>query len=283
MQMVEEAVEVAKGAKQQGTKDLQKTRLCVYHLQGKCGYGSECAFAHNSSEVRSAPDLKKTQLCVKFAEGKCTKENCNFAHGEAELRQPPNFKKKMCKWNTKGLCRNGAACGFAHDIKELKGTLPEAPEPKTAKAPLGPPPGLGDDMASTVDPWSTSPTEYDPNIPLAPPMPEEALFRMQAGRGAAPLQQQVTMMTSAIGALQAKLAQLEGMMVQTQVHQLQQDIQQLSGQCWALEAGLSMTPQPAPAAGPTPLKSRLNTKAAPFVPMKENDGVSDESTSVGSD
>lgn len=269
-QIVDEAVKLRNSAKQQGTKDLQKTRLCVYNLQGKCGLGSACAFAHSSSEVRSAPDLKKTQLCAKFAEGKCTDKNCSFAHGEEELRTPPNFKRKLCKWNAKGLCRNGAKCGFAHDIKELRASLAESLAPVATKAPLRAPPGLENGCG--------------PNIMSAPPMQDEALFRMAAGRGAAPLQQQVTMMSSAIGALQSKLAQLEGMMVQTQVQQLQQDIQQLSGQCWALEAGLSMTEQAAPAMNPTPLKSRLNTKAAPFMPCAfVGDSVSDDSTSVGSD
>jgi hypothetical protein len=283
-QIVDEAVKLRNSAKQQGTKDLQKTRLCVYNLQGKCGLGSACAFAHSSSEVRSAPDLKKTQLCAKFAEGKCTDENCSFAHGEEELRTPPNFKRKLCKWNAKGLCRNGAKCGFAHDAKELRANAGAPLEPLVPKAPLRAPPGLEDELASTIATSSASPTDFASNAMFAPQMPEEALFRMAAGRGAAPLQDQVTMMTSAIGALQAKLAQLEGMMVQTQVQQLQQDIQQLSGQCWALEAGLSMTEQAAPAMNPTPLKSRLNTKAAPFMPCAfVGDSVSDDSTSVGSD
>lgn len=295
--IVDEAVQdkkSAKSLKQQGTKDLQKTRLCVYYLQGKCGLGTECTFAHSSSEVRTAPDLKKTQLCAKFAKGQCTDKTCSFAHGEEELRQPPNFKRRLCKWNAKGMCHNGAKCGFAHDVKELRAHVAEPIEPVKAvvtKAPLrpppglvDPPPGLADDGASTADTSSPSLADYDHNMIPPPPMTDEALFRMQAERGAAPLQQQISTMTSAIGALQAQLSRLEGMMVQSQVQQLQKDIQMLSGQCWALESGLHMTQQPTPAVSPTPLKAHLNTKAAPFMPFGSlGDGVSEDSTSVGSD
>merc|ERR1740138_986831 len=100
-------VAAEKKDKKQANKDLQKTKLCIYHLEGKCGLGTACSFTHSASEIKNAPDLRKTQLCVKFAEGKCTNKNCSYAHGEAELKDPPNFKKKICKWHAKGNCKNG--------------------------------------------------------------------------------------------------------------------------------------------------------------------------------
>jgi hypothetical protein len=95
-------------------------------------------------------------------------------------------------------------------------------------------------------------------------IPEEHLFRFNAARGSAPLHQQVDLMASAIGGLQAKLASLEDMMLQTQVMQIQQQIQDLTQQCWALETGLGTTQMPT--MEPTPPRSRLSAKAQPFSP-----------------
>jgi len=294
------AASVVKLEKKQN-KDLQKTKLCAYFLEGKCGYGTSCTFAHSVLEVKDVPDLTKTQLCKKFAEGKCTDPNCSFAHGEAELRDPPNFKKKFCKWHSKGKCRNGTNCGFAHDMSELRAEAPPGFEPlgnnvphapKSKKSPkLAAPPGLtkmgneNDCDASTdapsSNPSSNSLADTDVSEASASSMPEEHLFRFMAGRGSAPLQQQVALMGSAIGGLQAKLSQLEDMMLQTQVAQMQQSIQQLTEQCWALESGMMIPEQPM--GGQTSLKSRLNVKAAPFMPGSVNDMRSEDSTSVGSE
>jgi hypothetical protein len=242
--------------KKQANKDLQKTKLCVYNLEGKCGLGSNCSFAHSATEIKNAPDLRKTQLCAKFAEGKCTNKHCNYAHGEAELKDPPNFKKKICKWFQKGNCRNGVTCGFAHDMEELRADAPPGFAPIGDKAPpkrertkkLAPPPGLSkmgiDECdASTDVPSTHSQDESDHGSMGVPAIPEEHLFRLMAGRGSAPLQQQVALMSSAIGGLQAKLASLEDMMLQKQVAEMQQQIEQLTAQCWTLESGIA-TPQP---------------------------------------
>lgn len=274
-------LKVAKSDKKQSNKnkDLQKTRLCVYNLEGKCGYGSDCTFAHSAAEVKDVPDLKKTQLCAKFALGQCNDNNCSFAHGEAELKDPPNFKKKLCKWYAKGVCRNGATCGFAHAADELRADPPpgltlddsemqQAFNPKLLKN-VPPPPGLtligaeNDCDASTDVPSSQADTDLSATSNDA--IPEENLFRFMAGRGSAPLQQQVAMMSSAIGSLQAKLTQLEGKMLQNQVVQMQQMIEQLSEQCFALESGVNMPQQPV---GRTPLRSKLNAQAAPYKPMQ---------------
>jgi len=239
--------------KKQGNKDLAKTRLCSFGINGQCHYGAECIFAHSVTELRSAPDLKKTQICSEYMAGKCTNDQCTFAHGEEELRDRPNFKLKTCKWFSKGMCRNGAKCGFAHGGKELRGAPPPEPSPNKV---IAPPPGL-------------SLVEEEPQEPEKQEPPEKSYFHLMAARGAAPLEKQVECMSSAIAGLQAKLAQLEGMMMHTQVAQMQQSILELSQQCQVIEANVGST------------KSRLNAKAAPFVPTCE--WGSDDSTSVGSE
>lgn len=274
-----------KTEKKQANKDLQKTRLCVYFIEGKCGYGSSCTFAHDADEIRGVPDLRKTQLCTKFMEGNCSDENCTYAHGLEELRDSPNFKKKMCKWNSKGQCRNGKKCGFAHSVTELRGMEPPPPPPgfkPSSDSSFAPPPGL-EMIKPEVDPGDLSteaPSSQAGNADKAA-VADMQLFHLQAARGAAPLKQQVALMSSAVVALQTKLAALEGMVVQTQVGQMQQQIQQLSEQCWALENGLG-TAEPQQ----QPTKSRLSAKASPFVPILNGDcqwAGSEDSTSVGSD
>lgn len=273
-----------KEKKARKNKDLEKTRLCVYFLQGKCGYGSDCMFAHEAAEVNSVPDLRKTQLCTKFAQGKCTNKKCTYAHGEAELKDPPNFKKKICKWHAKGHCKNGASCGFAHDIRELRAEAPVKPELMK----IAPPPGLTlpgdeDDNASTGVPSTESQADSDTSGADGP-LPEEHLFRFMAGRGSAPVHRQVALMSSAISGLQAKLSQLQDMMLHQQVAQMQQQIALLSQQCSALESGMAASGCPQPPVAPASLSRsrRLNSKATPFMPVASADSHSDDSTSVGS-
>jgi len=102
-------------------KQLRKTKFCMFHLQGTCQFGKDCAFAHSLAEMNGTPDLRKTQLCKAFAEGRCDDPTCNFAHGEVELRSTDMFfKKSLCIWNEKGKCRNDSQCRFAHGLAELR-------------------------------------------------------------------------------------------------------------------------------------------------------------------
>lgn len=102
-------------------KQLRKTKFCVYHLQGVCQFGENCAFAHSCGELQGAPDLRKTRLCRAFVNGGCKDRDCDFAHSEEELRSTDMFyKKTLCMWFEKGRCRNGEQCRFAHGETELR-------------------------------------------------------------------------------------------------------------------------------------------------------------------
>jgi hypothetical protein len=195
----------ADGPEKKKNKDLQKTKLCIYHTQGLCTLGENCKFAHNVSEMREAPNLTKTQLCKAFMNGYCRNQNCNYAHGEAELVSPPNFKKKLCHWHAKGKCRNGHKCGFAHSISELAEgvNVPDMLKSMGYER-------EADWDASTVAPSSRHDTDLSTFSGASRgSMPDESLHRMIARRGAAPLHDQVTSMGTAIADLQAKLAQVE--------------------------------------------------------------------------
>lgn len=109
-------------------RQLQKTRLCVYHMRGTCQYGTNCSFAHTRVELSTAPDLQRTRLCTSFANGQCDNPNCTFAHGEVELRSTDMFyKKAMCIWHERGRCRNGEFCRFAHGSTELRESADRSP------------------------------------------------------------------------------------------------------------------------------------------------------------
>merc|ERR1719271_751853 len=52
--------------------------------------------------------------------GSCDNPNCRYAHDNAELRTTSVFfKSKMCMFATRGRCKNGDACRFAHTDEDL--------------------------------------------------------------------------------------------------------------------------------------------------------------------
>jgi len=270
-------------------KDLSKTKLCIYHVQGKCGLGINCPYAHSTSEVRKAPNLTKTQLCASFMNGKCTRNNCTYAHGEAELVKPPSFKKKLCVWFQQGKCRNGNNCGFVHNLSEL------CVEAKTKKKH-----GEEDDSDenSTAVPSSQSQLECDrtvistvTNSTGTTNSTEERIFRMMAGRGSAPLEHQVKSIGLAINGLQARLSQVQGHQSASgaiegaTVQEMQDTINQLSSQCDGMEANLRTNQQPAPPALQPPV-ANLRTSQQPVPPWskaRSNTSASHQKTLVIND
>jgi hypothetical protein len=103
---------------------LQKTKLCRYHMKGLCKHGSECRFAHGKDELAELPNLQKTRMCPNLlANGHCeTPDSCPFAHHENELKKVNIcHKTAICTWYLAGKCRNGTECDFAHGEHELKG------------------------------------------------------------------------------------------------------------------------------------------------------------------
>ena len=76
--------------------ERHKTRMCRYFLEGKCGKGAVCNFAHSQEELQGKAPQKvdhnatrhKTRRCRFFREGNCVKgAECTFAHSEGEVRE----------------------------------------------------------------------------------------------------------------------------------------------------------------------------------------------------
>jgi len=121
---------------------MQKTKMCDFHKEGRCKYGSECAFAHSEHELKDLPDLRKTRICRAFTQGKCNATDCKFAHGADELRTTDLcYKTSLCAWYDKGICQSGDQCRFAHGNRDLQGKKTQ----DGAEAPRSPPgsPGGG--------------------------------------------------------------------------------------------------------------------------------------------
>jgi len=78
---------------------FKATRMCQFYLEGRCGRGSECTFAHGHEQMRQLPDLYKTSLCKELSTtGQCTNGAvCAFAHSEGELRRAKKKKNKKVK------------------------------------------------------------------------------------------------------------------------------------------------------------------------------------------
>lgn len=98
-----------------------KTGMCKFHLLGMCSKGSACPYAHDASELNSAPDLFRTRMCKSLLDtGRCTDTSCKYAHNREELRTTPQpLKTKLCKWWPLGQCALGQLCSFKHDGAEL--------------------------------------------------------------------------------------------------------------------------------------------------------------------
>jgi hypothetical protein len=101
---------------------LQKTKLCMYHLKGRCKHSKACRFAHGPEELVDAPNLHKTRMCPSVLANKaCNNPNCTFAHYEDDLKKVNICHKTVvCSWFLVGQCRNGRECSFAHGEHELK-------------------------------------------------------------------------------------------------------------------------------------------------------------------
>jgi len=114
-----------------------KTKLCKFHVLGKCTKGTQCPFAHDGVDLRNLPDLRRTKLCkVLIQTGRCPNQGCLYAHTKEELRSTGAFHKtKLCRFMQTGHCTLGSKCNFAHSSVELR-------EPETIET-LEPPPGLG--------------------------------------------------------------------------------------------------------------------------------------------
>jgi hypothetical protein len=117
-------------------KQFRKTKMCSYHLAGRCTFGAQCFYAHSAEELNDAPDLKKTKLCTAWQEGSCTKADCGFAHGAKELRSTSAvYKTVQCQWFATGHCSLGNACRYAHGTDEDRSTTvaPETTKKKKNK------------------------------------------------------------------------------------------------------------------------------------------------------
>lgn len=127
--------------------DKSGAAVCVFHLKGTCGKGSNCPFRHIKGD--------RTVVCKHWLRGLCKKgDMCEFLHEYDMSKMPecyfysrfhacsnkecpflhidPESKIKDCPWYDRGFCRHGPNCRHRHTRKVLckkyvLGFCPEGP------------------------------------------------------------------------------------------------------------------------------------------------------------
>jgi len=142
-------------------KQFRKTKMCSYHLAGRCTFGASCFYAHSQEDIQDAPNLSKTKLCIQWQQGQCQLgSKCKFAHGAKELRSTNAvYKTVLCQYWPKGHCSLGNACRYAHGTVEHRQVKEAEPKPKKKKA-------RGD--APAVEPFAPAPRAAPPPMPALP-------------------------------------------------------------------------------------------------------------------
>ncbi|XP_053992802.1 uncharacterized protein LOC128883934 [Hylaeus volcanicus] len=104
-------------------KQLRRTKLCPFTINGECIHRDKCTYAHSVEELRCVPDLRKTKLCESIEKGQvCKKEKCTYAHSYSELKIATGigtYKTTLCFFWKKGRCMNRNKCRFAHGVDDL--------------------------------------------------------------------------------------------------------------------------------------------------------------------
>mmetsp|Transcript_16255 Transcript_16255/g.35565 ORF Transcript_16255/g.35565 Transcript_16255/m.35565 type:complete len:316 (-) Transcript_16255:234-1181(-) len=79
-----------------------KTKLCSFHLVGRCTRGPRCTFAHEQQSLVTLPDLRYTRHCRPFfMNGFCKKgQACTFLHVREES---PSASSSFCATDPSGV------------------------------------------------------------------------------------------------------------------------------------------------------------------------------------
>ncbi|KAF7457150.1 zinc finger (CCCH type) motif-containing protein [Cryptosporidium felis] len=107
---------------QEKGKEAELRNLEVSRFDGQ---DEPCAVYDEAEESgESHNQYWKTKLCLMYSKGSCKNgDSCKFAHGSQELRTPVNLKKtKLCPFWLSSVCSIGENCPFAHGTAELRVT-----------------------------------------------------------------------------------------------------------------------------------------------------------------
>jgi len=100
---------------------FRKTKMCKFHMVGRCMRNGACAFAHSAAELEPLPVFHFTKMCPEFSEtGSCARgAACTFAHKASELRAPR-------KGTTRGVMANDVPPAVTVPAPLVTNTTPAA-------------------------------------------------------------------------------------------------------------------------------------------------------------
>lgn len=123
------------GVKSPGaTTIFRKTKLCKFHLMGRCLRMEACCFAHSKDELQPLPMLYCTKPCAAWSQtGRCAMgDACTYAHGVDELRKVagPQLNVQAQGWDQSGNGLHSSASAQRSAFKarsaDVRSLLPAA-------------------------------------------------------------------------------------------------------------------------------------------------------------
>lgn len=110
-------------ARAERTAVFGKTKMCKFFILGVCAKGSECAFAHDASEMQASPDLSRTKICKTLINtGVCNDPECSYAHNKEELRTVPGVPTQL----PREFQASSASSSFGASQKPIAGNSTKA-------------------------------------------------------------------------------------------------------------------------------------------------------------
>jgi len=73
--------------------------------------------AEEEAVPQTTSTTDKTLMCKFFLKQRCRRPDCNFAHSEAEQQEA--CKRMVCRFDSRGTCRQGNRCWYRHISSEV--------------------------------------------------------------------------------------------------------------------------------------------------------------------
>ncbi|KAL0490917.1 zinc finger CCCH domain-containing protein [Acrasis kona] len=96
-------------------RQYKKRVSCKFYQNGSCKAGHKCRFAHEPLSPQPHTSIKYTQTSSSLSPQVHTPIRSNSYSSSPSFGVNPITGSKYCKFYINGFCRNGEACGYAHE------------------------------------------------------------------------------------------------------------------------------------------------------------------------